>query len=428
MTNPDQADRRRRRGTIKAAVIGSAGNLVEWYDWFAYSAFSLYFAKRFFPEGDATAQLLQSAAIFALGFVMRPLGAWVLGRYADRYGRRRALVLSVAGMCGGSFLIAILPDASRIGVAAPALLLLARLVQGFALGGEYGASAAYMSEMAAKRWRGFWSSFHITSVMAGQLAAMAVLGVLQALLDDRAIEQWGWRVPFAIGGCLALTAAWMRGHAAEPARSERPSEPTIALLRRHRRSTLTVFALTSAGALAFYAYTTYLQKYLVNTAGFPRATATTLVSIALVFFMVIQPPLGALSDKIGRKPMLAFCFGVGMIATWPLLTMIGHARTPAAALVPMLVLIVILSGYTSVNSLFKAELFPASIRVLGIGLPYALANIAFGGTAEYVALWLKQAGHETGFFVYVSLVMAVALVVTLVCPDPARVSQIDGPR
>jgi MHS family alpha-ketoglutarate permease-like MFS transporter len=423
------AGRRTPRGTIMAVLAGSAGNFVEWYDWFAYSAFSLYFAKRFFPEGDQTAQLLQSAAIFALGFVMRPLGAWALGRYADRVGRRRALMLSVAAMCGGSFMIACLPDAGRIGTLAPALLLIARLVQGFALGGEYGASAAYMSEMAGVRRRGFWSSFHVTSLMAGQLAAMAVLGLLQALLDDAAIEQWGWRVPFVLGGCLALTVAWIRGHAAESVTplSTAPRETAIDLLRRHRRATLTVFALTSGGAITFYAYTTYMQKFLVNTTGFPRSTATTLISIVLIVFMVIQPPLGALSDRIGRKPMLAFCFGTGVIATYPLLTMIAHARSPVAALIPMLVLVVILSGYTSVNALFKAELFPAGIRVLGIGLPYALANIAFGGTAEYVALWFKQAGHEPGFFLYVSLAMAIALIVTLVRPDTARVSQIDEP-
>ncbi len=418
---------RSRHATIVAVAAGSAGNLVEWYDWFAYSAFSLYFAKRFFPEGDQTAQLLQTAATFALGYIMRPLGAWVLGRYADRAGRRRALVLSVGLMCGGSFVIACLPDARAIGIAAPALLLAARLVQGFALGGEYGASAAYMSEMAGRRWRGFWSSFHITSIMAGQLAAMGVLALLQALLDDAAIERWGWRIPFLIGGLLAITAAWIRGKAEERPAGGAEDTRTIDLVRRHLWPTCTVFALTSAGAIAFFAYTTYMQKFLVNTTGFTRTTATTLVSLSLVFFMAIQPPLGALSDRIGRKPMLAFGFGAGALATWPLMSAIAHAASPIAAFVPMLALIVILSGYTSVNSLFKAELFPIAIRGLGIGLPYALANVVFGGTAEYVALSFKQAGIEPAFYLYVSAVMAIAFVVTLARPDTARISRIDEP-
>jgi MHS family alpha-ketoglutarate permease-like MFS transporter len=419
------------RRTLVAVTVGCAGNLVEWYDWFAYSAFSLYFAKRFFPEGDQTAQLLQTAAIFALGYVMRPLGAWVLGRYADRVGRRKALVLSVGLMCGGSLLIGVLPDAGTIGVAAPALLLAARLVQGFALGGEYGASAAYMSEMAHVRWRGFWSSFHITSIMAGQLAAMGVLALLQACLDDAAIEQWGWRVPFLFGGLLAVSAAWIRGRAEErsplPRADDAPNPRTIDLLRRHGRATFTVFVLTAGGAIAFFAYTTYMQKFLANTAGFSRTTATTLALISMLVFMVIQPAFGALSDRIGRKPMLAFCFGSGMIATWPLMSFIAHAGSPGTALAAMLALIVILSGYTSVNSLFKAELFPVGIRGLGIGLPYALANVIFGGTAEYVALSLKQAGHEAAFYLYVSAAMGIALVVTLIRPDTARTSRIDDP-
>jgi len=420
----DQANR--RRATLTAVIAGSAGNFVEWYDWFAYSAFSLYFAKRFFPEGDRTTQLLQTAAVFALGFLMRPLGAWVLGRMADTRGRRRALTLSVYGMCGGSFVIAGLPDARAIGVAAPALLLLARLVQGFSLGGEYGASAAYMSEVPHARWRGFWSSFHVTSLMAGQLAAMAVLATLQALLPDSAIEAWGWRIPFVIGGALAISAAWIRGRAVESHLAPQPAA-TLALVQRHAKPALIAFALTSAGGVAFYAYSTYMQKFLVNTTGFSRTTATTLSALSLVFFMIVQPAFGALSDRIGRRAMLAGCFGAGMLLTWPLMTAIAHATSPAAAFPLMLVLLLILSGYTSVMALFKAELFPAEVRSIGIGLPYALANVVFGGTAEYVALALKKAGHEPAFYLYVSGIMGVALIVTLATADTARISRIENP-
>lgn len=414
---------RSRKTTLTAIIAGSAGNFVEWYDWFAYSAFSLYFAKRFFPEGDQTAQLLQSAAVFALGFLMRPLGAWVLGRLADTSGRRHALTLSVIGMCGGSFVIAALPDARAIGVAAPILLLLARLVQGFSLGGEYGASAAYMSEVPHARWRGFWSSFHVTSLMAGQLAAMAVLALLQALLPDTAIEAWGWRIPFVIGGCLAISVAWIRSRAVE---SHAPAKPAR-LDRSHIRPALIAFALTSAGGVAFYAYSTYMQKFLVNTTGFSRTTATGLSALSLVFFMIVQPAFGALSDKVGRRAMLSGCFGAGLLLTYPLMSGIAHASTPAEAFPLTLVLLVILSGYTSVMALFKAELFPAEVRSIGIGLPYALANVAFGGTAEAVALGLKKSGHEPLFYLYVSGIMAVALVVTLATADTARTSRIEDP-
>ena len=195
---------------IKAIAGGSAGNLVEWFDWFAYSAFSLYFAKTFFPRGDLTAQLLQTAAVFAVGFLMRPVGAWIMGLYADRVGRKAALTLSVGVMSAGSFAVALIPGYATIGVAAPILLTLCRMIQGLSLGGEYGASATYMSEMAGRERRGFWSSFQFSTLIAGQLMSVVVLMILQALLTRAQLEAFGWRIPFLIGGVLAIVVFWMR--------------------------------------------------------------------------------------------------------------------------------------------------------------------------------------------------------------------------
>lgn len=190
---------------LRSILGGAAGNLVEWYDWYAYAAFSLYFAEVFFPGGDRTSQLLKTAAIFAVGFLMRPLGGWLLGRYADRHGRKRALMLSVLMMCAGSLLIAVTPGHDRIGVAAPVLLVLARLLQGLSVGGEYGASATYLSEVASSRHRGFWSSFQYVTLVMGHLLALAVLILLQRVfLDDAQLQAWGWRIPFAIGALAAL--------------------------------------------------------------------------------------------------------------------------------------------------------------------------------------------------------------------------------
>jgi MFS transporter, MHS family, alpha-ketoglutarate permease len=418
------------RARRRAIVAGAAGNLVEWYDWFAYSSFALYFAKHFFPEGDQTARLLQTAAVFAIGFMVRPLGAWLMGLYADRAGRRAALTWSVGLMCLGSFGIALLPDYGAIGALAPIGLVLARIVQGLSLGGEYGASATYMSEMAEQKRRGFWSSLHVTSVMMGQLSALLVLIVLQRLLSTEALEAWGWRIPFVIGGLLAVTVFWIRrgceesvSFVAAQAAGEPPATARL-LFRRHPKQAFIVFALTAGGGVAFYAYTTYMQKFLVNTTGFSRETATGLTAAALVFFMLIQAPLGALSDRFGRKPLLIFAFTTGVLATYPVMSALAVATAPLAAFGLMAILIVILSGYTSVNAVVKAELFPANVRGLGVALPYAFANAVFGGTAEYVALWFKKVGIETGFYVYVSAAMALSLLVTLLTRDTGRNSEI----
>lgn len=403
----------------KAIVGGSAGNLVEWYDWFAYSSFALYFAPHFFPAGDTTAQLLQTAAIFAVGFFARPLGAWLMGLYADWKGRRAALALSVAMMCAGALAIALLPDARTIGAAAPIGLLAARILQGLSVGGEYGASATYMSEMAGRARRGFWASFQYVTLIAGQLIALGVLILLQNVMDPAALEDWGWRIPFVIGALLAVVVFWIRAGMdespsyvnAQAAGAERAR--TMMLFLKFPQESGIIFVLSAAGGLAFYAYTTYMQKFLVNTAGFTKASATTVAAGALVIFMCCQPLFGFLSDKLGRKNTIAFAFLGGALATYPVMSALAEAPSAVTAFALVTLLLMILSGYTAVSGLVKAELFPAHVRALGVALPYAIANAMFGGTAEYSALWFKDAGVENAFYVYVSLMMFAAFVVAV---------------
>lgn len=414
---------------VRAILVGSSGNLVEWYDFYVYAAFSLYFAKSFFPEGDQTAQLLNTAAIFAVGFLMRPVGAWLFGRMADRHGRRVALTASVLLMCFGSALIAVTPTYETIGIAAPILLLCARLLQGLSLGGEYGTSATYLSEMASSRHRGFYSSFQYVTLIGGQLTAMLVLVVLQRfVLTQAELEAWGWRIPFAIGACLAVVAYLMRRdmHETEAFVSSGRRDGTLKALMEHPREVAIVVGLTLGGTIAFYTFTTYMQKFLVNTSGFPKDTATLISACALFVYMLLQPVVGALSDVVGRRPVLV-AFGVlGTLCTVPLLTTLAGTRDPYASFALVMAGLVIVSGYTAINAVVKAELFPTHVRALGVGLPYAFTVALFGGTAEYVALWLKSIGHETAFYWYVTAAIALSLVVYALMRDTKTAGTMDS--
>jgi MFS transporter, MHS family, alpha-ketoglutarate permease len=401
-----------------AIFAGSAGNLVEWYDWYVYSAFSLYFAPSFFPAADRASELLAAAAIFAVGFLMRPLGAWLMGIFADRHGRKAGLTLSVLLMCFGSLLIACTPVHASIGVGAPALLLVARLVQGLSVGGEYGASATYLSEIASHERRGFWSSLQYVTLIAGQLVALAVLIVLQLVMSPSDLGLWGWRIPFAIGGLLSIAVFFARRGLVETpsfeavrARGLQRTSSARTLGREHARASLTVLGLTAGGTLAFYAYTTYMQKFLVVTSGFSKESATRITAAALFGFMLLQPLVGAISDRIGRRPVM-IAFGVlGTLLTFPIFHALETTRRPLVAFALVFGALVVVSGYTSINAVVKAELFPAEVRTLGVALPYAIANTLFGGTAEYVALWFKTRGMERGFYGYVTMLVAISLVV-----------------
>ncbi|HTS20398.1 MAG TPA: MFS family transporter [Casimicrobiaceae bacterium] len=411
------------RRRIWAIVGGSSGNLVEWYDFYVYSFTALYFASEFFPKGDQTTQLLNAAGVFGAGFLMRPVGSWLFGRIADKRGRRVSMMIAVIMMCAGSLLVAVLPTYASIGVAAPFLLLCARLLQGLSVGGEYGTSATYMSEVALHRHRGFFASFQYVTLIGGQLLAVLVLVILQQLLSPEALKAWGWRIPFAIGAVAAVVAFFLRRSLAETtsANVRRNTEAgTLKGVFRYPRSFLTVIGFTAGGSLIFYTFTTYMQKYLVNTAGMKATTASEVMTGVLFCYMLLQPVFGAISDRIGRRNSM-ICFGITtVLMTVPVLSALAHVSDPWAAFGLVLLALACVSFYTSISGLVKAELFPMHVRALGVGLAYAIANAIFGGSAEYVALWFKSIGSESMFFWYVTVMCGIALVAALSMLDTRK--------
>jgi MHS family alpha-ketoglutarate permease-like MFS transporter len=291
----DIADVERR---IKAIFIGSVGNLVEWYDFYAYTAFALYFAPAFFPQSDPVVQQLNAAVLFAATFLMRPLGGWLFGYLADHYGRRLSLTLSVVCMCFGSLIIAVTPTYATIGFAAPAILALARVIEGLSLGGEYGASATYLSEVADEKHRGFYSSFQYVTLIGGQLTAIIVLLLLQKVfLTPEELKAWGWRIPFVIGALLAIFAAVMRRglhetEAFEAAKKAVKTTGSIRELLRYPRELLLVVGLTAGGTAAFYTFTTYMQTFVKLSVGLTEDQTTFVIFGSLIFATLLQPIYG----------------------------------------------------------------------------------------------------------------------------------------
>jgi MFS transporter, MHS family, dicarboxylic acid transporter PcaT len=412
------ADEKRKR--IFAIVAASSGNLVEWFDFYVYAFCAIYFAPAFFPKSDSTAQLLNTAGVFAAGFLMRPIGGWLFGRIADRSGRKTSMVTSVVMMCAGSLAIACLPTYADIGAWAPALLLLARLFQGLSVGGEYGTTATYMSEVALKGQRGFYSSFQYVTLIGGQLLAVLVVVALQQWLSEAELKAWGWRIPFVIGAFTAVIALMLRRTLHETTSAEtrgnKAAGTMTELFKNHKAAFFTVLGYTAGGSLIFYTFTTYMQKYLVNSVHLSIKTASNIMTGCLFLYMCMQPLFGMLSDRIGRRNNMLIFGALGALMTLPILTTLQGVTSPAVAFLLITLALAIVSFYTSISGIVKAEMFPPEIRALGVGLAYAVGNAIFGGSAEYVALSFKAQGHEPAFYWYVTAMMVVALLVSLRLP------------
>ncbi len=425
------------RKAVGNILKGSAGNLVEWFDVYIYTAFSAYFASHFFSSKDPLQSNLEAMAVFAVTFLMRPIGSWFFGRFADRKGRRAALTLSVTMMSAGSFAIAILPTKDVIGVWALVILILLRLLQGFSVGGEYGTSATYMSEAATAKRRGFFSSFQYVTLIGGQMLALLVLVVLQQLLDKNALTEWGWRIPFAVGGVAALVVLWLRRSMEEtvsqeqvaaakaPAAGEAQPGSLKLLITKYWKPLLVCIGVTLGGTMAFYTYTNFILSFMQNTSGIPKETTSQINFWALLIFMVLQPVYGMISDKVGRKPLLLWFGVLGVLFTWPLLSVLAGTKDPVMAFLLMMGGLLIVGGYTSINALVKAELFPASIRALGVGLGYAIANSLFGGTTPLVGAAFQKAGREDLFFTYVTIAIGLSLLVYIFALRNKKATHLD---
>lgn len=406
----------------KALVAGTVGNTVEWVDWALYAIFATIIADVFFPESDGAVALLSTLAVFAVGFVMRPVGAAVLGAYADRHGRKKGLMLTIALMSGAGFVIALTPSYEQIGVAAPVILLLARLAQGFSAGGEFGSSSAFLVESAAAGRRAFAGSWQQVSVAGGVLIASLLGTLCTSLLSDDALHAWGWRAAFVVGGLLGLVGLWLRVSVedtdsfTETQDSGRGrTNPLKAMFVEHPRAALRVAGITVAGTLTYYIWVNYLPTYANLTTGIDMDRALLSQTLCLIVFVVLLPFVGILSDRVGRRPTMAAFAGGFVVLSWPLLHLLGDSFL-SVFLVQLVGMLLIL-GYSANCAVIMAEQFPPEVRATGIALPYALAVALFGGTAPYVTTWLSDSGHADLLWLYVSASALISLVVYLTMPE-----------
>lgn len=403
---------------IRSIIAASSGNLVEWFDFYIYAFSAVYFAHAFSTSDSPAIQQINAFGIFALGFFMRPIGSFVFGSLADRIGRKSSMVISVILMAVGSFMIAALPSKELVGDYAILLLLLARLIQGLSVGGEYGIAATYLSELASEGKRGFYSSFQYVTLIGGQLLAVASISIMLLFFSEEQMHEWAWRILFVIGGILALGSLFVRRLMSESVDDLHKYEDrgTLKALMQNLKPFLLVLGITAGGSLVFYTITTYTKTFMISSGGFDKGVSNNIMLVALFFLMIMQPLFGYIGDRIGHKNSLLIFSILAFFGIYPLFMMLKGTDSFIVAFSAIFILFVILSFYTSVAGIFKAKLFPVHVRALGTGFGYAIANAIFGGSAPYVALQFKEYGVENGFFIYIAIMMAFVFIMVLLLP------------
>ena len=407
---------------VRTLVAASIGNAIEWYDWTIYATFSIFFATQIFPKENAALALISTLATYALAFFFRPLGGWLLGRFADLRGRRTAMLLTNVLMAGGSFIIGILPTFSMVGWLAPILLLLARIGQGMSLGGEVSNASAYLAEIAPPDRRGRYSAFFYISTGSAVLIASLLGALLTAVLSKEQLAEYGWRIPFIIGGVLGIVGLWLRRAMPETeqfeenkAKAQQVKHPLLTTLTEHPKAVGQLVAFTLLSTLCYYTFFSALTPFAVSSRGADPGQVFTALSIATALFVVLQYPMGVLSDRFGRKPQLLAWSAATAVLIVPLSTLIGPGFWNM--LVVFVVGLGLYTAMTSVAPAIMSELFPTELRGLGIGAWYNLTVATFGGTAPLVIQALSGAGLAQAFFWYVAAGAVIAFLVILTLPE-----------
>ncbi|MDQ0689065.1 MFS transporter [Arthrobacter sp. W4I7] len=408
------------KSRLRTLVGTGIGNAVEWYDWAIYATFSPFIAGALFSSADPTSAVLSTLAIFAVGFVARPFGGFVFGWIGDRVGRKTSMTFAVGLAALGSLLIGIAPTFEAVGAFASVLLLVARLIQGLAHGGELPSSQTYLSEMAPKEKRGLWATLIYTSGTVGILAGTMLGATLTNVLSKTDMNAWGWRIPFLIGGIMGIYALIMRARLKETAAFEAESpkekhEPMWPQIYRHRKQALQVIGVTVGLTVAYYIWGVVTPSYAASVLKMDRGEALWASVIANVLFIAALPFWGRLSDRIGRKPVLIISAAGAALFHFPMTWLLKDS--PWQLAVTMSVMLFFIAGATAIVPAVYAELFPTKIRTVGVGVPYSICVAAFGGTAPYLQAWLGSIGQANLFNVYAVLLLAISITFMFTLPQ-----------